>query len=72
MGVLDIQYTSATSIGHTLPPGIYEISYINLILKSLLAYDVELIITIDDFRLKSNLFTNKTIRFTKNHSSLQY
>ena len=33
---------------------------------SLLLDDVKVNITIDDIRLKSNLTTNKTIRFTKN------
>ena len=39
-----------------------------MMLKSLLPKDVKVKITIDDIRLKSNLTTNKTIRFTKNSS----
>ena len=50
---------------YTLAPGVYEIGDINLMLKSLLPDEVEVNITIDDFELKSNLTTNKTIRFTK-------
>ena len=36
-----------------------------MMLKSLLPIEVKVNITIDDIRLKSNLTTNKTIRFTK-------
>ena len=45
--------------------GIYEVSDIILTLKSLLPNKVKVEITIDDIRLKSNLTTNETIRFTK-------
>ena len=65
MDVLDMKYTSATSIGYTSPPGIYKTSDTNLMLKSLLPDEVKVDITIDDIRLRSNLTTNKTIRFTK-------
>ena len=34
-------------------------------LKSLLRKEVKVNLTIDDVRLKSNLTTNKTIKFTK-------
>ena len=43
----------------------YEISDINLMLKSLLPKEVKVNITIDDIRLKSNSTTNETIKFTK-------
>ena len=58
--------------------GIYEFSDINLLLKSLLPNKVKVEITIDDIRLKSNLTTSETIRFTKKskksvfHSSLGF
>ena len=42
---LNKKYTSATSIGYTLTPGIYEITDLRLILKSLLAVDVKVDIT---------------------------
>ena len=48
-----------------LPPDLSEIIDIDLMLKSLLPKEVKTKITIGDFRLKSNLTTNKTIRFTK-------
>ena len=65
MEVLDIKYSNVTSIRYTLPHGIYKISDINFLLKSLLSSVVKVNITNDDFRLKSNLTTNKTIRFTE-------
>ena len=64
--LLDLKLIATSSIGYTLPPGRYEISDINLMLKSLLPDDVKVNFTIDDIRLRSNLTTNKTIRFTKN------
>ena len=38
--ILDLKYIDRSTIGHTLPPGIYEISDINLMLKSILPKDV--------------------------------
>ena len=49
--------------GYTLLQRIYEFSNINLMLKSLIPGDVKINIAIDDVRLKSNLTTNRTIRF---------
>ena len=43
----------------------YEIVDINFLLETLLPREVKLKITIDDIRLKSNLNTNKTIKFTR-------
>ena len=63
--ILVTKYIDAKSTGNTFPPGIYEITDINLMLKFLLPDDVKVNITIDDIRLKSSLTTNKTIRFTK-------
>ena len=40
MDVLDIKYTTATSIRYTLAPGIYENSDLSLKLKSLLPNEV--------------------------------
>ena len=36
IGILDVKYISGSTIGYTIPPGVYEISDINLMLKSLL------------------------------------
>ena len=66
--ILDTKNIDAKSTGYTLPPGLYEVFVINLILKSLLPDDVKVKFTIDDIRLKSKLTTNITIRFTKKSS----
>ena len=63
--ILDKKYIGASTTGYTLPRGIYEISDLNLMLKSLLPDDVEVNITNDDISLRSNLTTYKTIKFTK-------
>ena len=66
MDVLDIKFTSATSIRYTLATGIYEVSENILLLKSLLPNVVKVYITFDDdIRLKSNLITKKTLNFIK-------
>ena len=60
--ILDMK--NITTIGYTLPRGIYEFSDIKLGLKSLLPDEVKVISTIDDIRLKTNSTISKTIRFT--------
>ena len=62
---VDLKYIPTLTIGYTLPPGMYEILDINLMLKSLLSKEVKINTTIDDVRLKAKLTTNKTIKFTK-------
>ena len=64
--ILDVKYIAGSTIGYTLPPGVYEITDNNLMLKSLLPKGVKGNFTVVDIRLKSNLTTNKTIRFTRN------
>ena len=56
---------------YTLPPGVYEISEINLMLKSLLPKEVKVNIKIDDIRLKSNLKINQTLIFTEKSFFIQ-
>ena len=63
--ILDMRYFPTSSTGYILPPGIHEISDINLMLKSLLPDEVKVEITNDHIRLRSNLSTNKTIKSTK-------
>ena len=63
--ILDTKFIVAKSTGYTFPPGIYEVFDNHLMLKSLLPDDVKVNFTIDDNRLRSNITTNKTIRFTK-------
>ena len=62
---LDMKHIDTSTIGHSLPPGINEISDNNLMLKFLLPDEVKVNISNDDIRLKSNLITNKTICFTR-------
>ena len=68
--ILDVKNIARSTTGYTMPPGVYEIADINSMMKSLLPNKVKAKITIDDFRLKSNPTTDKTIRFTKNSSFL--
>ena len=68
--ILDFKYIPTSTKGCTLVPGIYEVTDINFMLKSLLPEEVKVNLTIDEVRLKSNLSTNKTITFTKNLSSM--
>ena len=63
--VLDLKYISTKRIGYSLNPGIYEIVDLNNTLKLILPDNVEISITIDDFRLKSNLKINQTLLFTE-------
>ena len=65
VNILDFKYIPASTKRYTLVPGIYEDTDINMMLKSLFPKEVKVNTTIDDVRLKSNLTTNKTIRFTK-------
>ena len=63
--ILDVIYIPTSSLGYTLPTGIYKISEIKLMLMSLLPDKVKENIKNDGTRLKSSLTTAKTIRFTK-------
>ena len=69
--ILDVIFFSGSFFIYTLSPGIYQIADFISILKSLLPKEVEVNINIDDNRLRSNLTTNKTIRFTKKSFSIQ-
>ena len=63
--ILDVKNIAGSTIRFTLPPGVYEISDISLMLKSLLPGRAGVKVTIDDIRLKSNLNNDKPIRFTE-------
>ena len=56
----------AMATGYTLLPGLFESSDFSLVLKSLLPDEVKVNFIIDDNRLRSNLTTDETIKFTKN------
>ena len=70
--ILVKKYIAALSTGFTLLPGKYEISDFNLLLKSSLPDNVKLNIAIDDMRLRSNLATSKTIKFSKKRFYMQH
>ena len=61
---LDMKYIDASTTGYTLPPGVYEVSDIIFLIKSLLPDDVKVNITFDDIRMRSNLLNNNSIKFT--------
>ena len=70
--ILVVKKIGGSTIGYTLPPRIYEASDNNLMIKFLLPNKVKVINIILYITLKSNLTTNKTIRFTKKSFSLIY
>ena len=65
MNILDLKYIPTKRTGYSLNPGIYEIVDLNNTLKHNLPDNVEINITIDDIRLKSNLQINQTLIFTE-------
>ena len=68
--ILDVNKVAGSTKRYFLAPGNCEVADINVMLKSLLPKDVKVKITIDDFRLKPTLATNKTIKFTKKFFSM--
>ena len=60
-----MKYISTNRIGYSIDLGIYEIVDLNNTLKYILPDNVEVNITMDDIRLKSNLKTNQTLIFTE-------
>ena len=62
--IFDMKYIDASPTGYTLKPGVYKVSDINSIIKSLVPNDVKVNFTNDDIRLRSNSTNNKTIKFT--------
>ena len=63
--ILNVNFIAGSANGYTLTLGIYEISDINLLIKFLLLDEVKVKKKVDDIRLRSDLTTNKTVRFTK-------
>ena len=63
--ILDMKYIDASTTGHTLEPGIFEVSDFNMMIKSSLPDEVIVINSIDDIRLRSNLTINSTSKFTE-------
>ena len=67
LDILGVKYSAGSANGYTLSSGVYEISDINLVSKSLLPNKARVNNSIDDIRLRSNLTTNKTLNFTKKY-----
>ena len=63
--IMDVKNIAGSTTGYRLAPGFYEFTDNISMLKSLLPKNVEVKITIDDFRLRSNLSNAKTIAFKK-------
>ena len=65
MDILDLKYIPTKRTGYSLNPVIYEVIDLNNSLKHILPNNVNINITIDDIRLKSNLKINQTLIFTE-------
>ena len=63
--ILDLKYIPTKRTGYSLNPGIYEVVDLNNTLNYILPNNVNVNITIDDIRLKSNLKINQTLIFTE-------
>ena len=72
MDILDLKYISTKRTGYSLNPGIYEVIDLNNSLKHILPNNVNVNITIDDIRLKSNLKINQTLIFTERSFFIQF
>ena len=62
--ILDSNYIDEKTIGHSLPPGIYKITDLKLMLKFYTPAYVKVNTAIDDIALKSSLTINKTKIYT--------
>ena len=63
--LLDLKNIPTKRTGYSLNPGIYGVVDSNNTLKYILPDNVEVSVTIDDVRIKSNLKTNQTLIFTE-------
>ena len=67
-----MKYIDASTTWFTIAEGIYEISDLNLMLKSLIPEYEEVNIMIVEFKQRSSLTTQKTVKNTKIFFSTQY
>ena len=63
--ILDLKYIYTKRTGYSLNPSIYEVIDLNNTSKCLLPDNMEVSVTIDDVRFKSNLKINQTSIFTE-------
>ena len=68
---LNFKKVSGSTRGYTLSAGVYEVNDNNFMSKSLLPKELKVNITNEDVKLKSNLTTSKTTRFTKKSFFIQ-
>ena len=62
---LGVKYFPTSTTGYILPPGVNEIRNCDFLLQSFLPNNVEVKLSTDDIRLRSNLSTNRTMKFTE-------
>ena len=69
--ILDLKNISTKRTGYSLNASIYELTDINKTLEHISADNVNVSITIDDIRLKSNIKITQTLFFTKKSFFIQ-
>ena len=70
--ILGLNYFPTKIRGYSIPPGMYEIIYINFMLKNLLPKEVKVYFSIDDVRLNSILNINQLMMFTRKSFFIQF
>ena len=63
--ILNVSFIAGSANGYTLTLGIYQVSDINLMIKFSLLDEVKVRTKTDDIGLRTDLTTNKTVRFTQ-------
>ena len=64
MDILDLKYISTERMGYTIEPNIYNVVDLNKTLKNILPNNLEIDITIDERKYKTDLQINQTLIFT--------
>ena len=65
MNILDLKYIPTKRIGYSIEPNIYNVVDLNKTLKNILPNNVEINVTIDERKYKTDLKINQTLLFTK-------
>ena len=65
LDMLDLKYIPTKRTGYSINRGLYEVVDLNIFSKNILPDNVNLNVTIDDVRLKSNSKNNQTLIFTE-------
>ena len=72
LGIPDRKEFAGSTFGYTYHQDIIKVVKFTLLFKSSLPDEVKVNVTIADIRQRSNLTTEKTKKFPKNHFSIQY